>query len=67
MNHDWMLDVLEDLKSFANTHELERLAEHLDSTLNVAESDLATFGGATRVQKRNGSRLVGVHPSRRTC
>lgn len=36
MQHDWVLDVLADLKSFAQLNGLGALAEQLDDTMLVA-------------------------------
>lgn len=38
MEQDWVLDVLDDLKAFAQQNGMFSLAEHLDDTLIVAGS-----------------------------
>ncbi|MEM8554651.1 MAG: hypothetical protein AAGF71_07455 [Pseudomonadota bacterium] len=45
MTDDWVLDVLVDLKSFAQQNGMFNLAEHLDDTLIVAAAELAHHGG----------------------
>ena len=66
MAHAWILDVLEDLKSFAVQHDMERLTEQLDDTLGVASVDLAAASGDARGIKRNGPKLACVHGTHRT-
>lgn len=45
MRQDWVLDVLTDLKSFAQQNGMFTLAEHLDDTLIVAAAEIAAHGG----------------------
>lgn len=45
MEQDWVLDVLTDLKTFAQQNGMFNLAEHLDDTLIVAAAELAAHGG----------------------
>jgi hypothetical protein len=40
MTHDWILDVLSDLKSFARKNDLPILAEQLGDTQLIAMSEL---------------------------
>lgn len=40
MQHDWILDVLSDLRTFADNHEMGRLAEHLDDAILMAASEI---------------------------
>ncbi len=42
MKNDWIIDVLMDLRKFSAKNELKYLAEHLDDTIMVATSELAT-------------------------
>jgi hypothetical protein len=46
MTHDWILDVLRDLRSFARHNDMHRLAEQLDDTALVAMAEMrrATSG-----------------------
>ena len=42
MNSDWILEVLSELKLFAEQHDLPLLAEQLDDTAIVALSEIAS-------------------------
>ena len=42
MGHKWILDVLTDLRSFAQQNQLELLAEQLAQTAKVASVEIAT-------------------------
>ena len=42
MRNDWILDVLADLKSFAQTNGLPALAEQLRSTADLAAIEIAS-------------------------
>lgn len=42
MRSDWILDVLADLRSFAETNDLPRLAEQLDDTALIAMAEFAS-------------------------
>ncbi len=41
MNHDWMLDVLTDLETYAQNQGLSVLAERLNDTRSAARSEIA--------------------------
>ena len=41
MGYDWIFDVLEDLKSFAQANGLPALAAKAEETLKVAEQEVA--------------------------
>jgi predicted transcriptional regulator len=41
MKNDWILDVLADLKTFAEENELSDLARHLVLTKEIARKDIA--------------------------
>lgn len=45
MKYDWMLDVLADLKTFAQSNGLDRLAEHLEDTRIIAAAEIASVTG----------------------
>lgn len=53
MQNEWILDVLADLKSFAQKNGLPILAEHLDDTRYLALSELQSRPGRK-------SRVVGA-------
>jgi hypothetical protein len=46
MQHDWIIDVLSDLRTFADNHSLGRLAEQLDDTILMAASEIQSIDGA---------------------
>lgn len=46
MQHDWVISVLADLKTFAQCNGLDRLAEHIDDTMMVAAADISASAGA---------------------
>lgn len=41
MGHDWILDVLADLRSYAAQNDLHALSEQADEALRVARAELA--------------------------
>lgn len=44
MGHDWIIDVLTDLKTFAVANDLDALAAKLDDTQLVAEAEIGARG-----------------------
>lgn len=42
MAHEWVLDVLADLQSFARSNDLDELAAHLEEASFVATSEIRT-------------------------
>ena len=42
MGHKWIIDVLADLKSFAQANDLALLADQLEQTTNVAAAEIAS-------------------------
>ena len=54
MAHDWILDVLADLKTYAGKNGLSALAEQLDDTTLIAVTEIAsTEGKAPPAAMRN--------------
>ena len=41
MQHEWMIDVLNDLRAFSCNHKMHRLADQLDDAILVAVSEMA--------------------------
>ncbi|KJZ20828.1 hypothetical protein TW80_08785 [Loktanella sp. S4079] len=41
MGHDWIIDVLADLKRFASTHNLPLLEAQLEATTQIASAEIA--------------------------
>lgn len=44
MGHDWIIDVLTDLKTFAIANDLDALAAKLDDTQLVARAEIVSHG-----------------------
>lgn len=44
MPHDWIFEVLEDLRSFALANDLQALAAQINTTLKVAEAEVSARG-----------------------
>lgn len=47
MQHDWIIDVLSDLRTFADNHSLGRLAEQLDDTILMAAGEIKNIDSAS--------------------
>ena len=47
MGHDWIIDVLTDLKTFAAANDLDALAKKLVDTQLVARAELVSHGKGT--------------------
>lgn len=55
MGHEWIIDVLADLKSFAKQNDLPLLAVQLEDTALVASAEIATVVGNTSPITRGDS------------
>ncbi len=55
MSHDWILDVLSDLKTYARANGMPSLAAQLDDAAFVAAAELVS------ATERNGIGLFGQH------
>lgn len=55
MQNDWILDVLSDLRSFAQENGLPRLAQHLDETALLAAAEISNA-------RPGGGRAFSVDP-----
>ena len=51
MNHEWMIDVLADLRKFAKNQAMLELAEHLDDAIVLA---------VVEIRNNDGGRVVSV-------
>ena len=40
MQHEWMIDVLSDLRVYAENHEMARLVEHLEDSILIAAASM---------------------------
>jgi hypothetical protein len=45
MNHEWMLDVLTDLRAYAQKHKLQSIAEQLEDARHVAIAEFSGLNG----------------------
>ena len=59
MQNEWILDVLADLKTFAQKNGLGALAEQLDDTRLVAATELALTGEGTSTHDSRPANAVG--------
>ncbi|MGR3492476.1 MAG: hypothetical protein ACU0DW_10485 [Shimia sp.] len=50
MKDEWVIDVLNDLRSFARSNDLPRLSEYLDDALVVAHSELSQRSAKTEMR-----------------
>lgn len=55
MANDWILDVLADLKTFAQRNGLDALSEKLDDTTLIAAAELKAQGNSTDCRRREYS------------
>ncbi|RKF16108.1 hypothetical protein D6850_00620 [Roseovarius spongiae] len=61
MQNTWILDVLADLKTFAQNNNLGALAEYLDDTSLVAAAELASLGEGSSGHDRRSAGALGCH------
>jgi hypothetical protein len=59
MTHDWIIDVLIDLKTFARSNGLEALADQLDDSQMVAQIEIASHAKGTACGLRNDESVTG--------
>lgn len=57
MSHDWILDVLRDLRSYARQNGMHALAEQLDDTALVAMSEMRRGAPGARSGDRGNACL----------
>ena len=68
MGQKWIIDVLEDLKTFAQQNDLPVLAEKLQDTTQTALAEIAAeTEEASSVACINGTRSGGVPRQSRAC
>ena len=60
MPQEWILDVLTDLRDFANRNGLMGIAEQLDDTILVAAAELKQLGPDHSPVERNAKQVGGV-------
>lgn len=59
MKYDWILDVLVDLRAFAQANGLDALAEELEQTRVVASVEIASAGDMTGAWPNGEDRQKG--------
>jgi len=65
MRSDWVLDVLADLRNFAQANDLPKLAEQLDDTALIATAEFATRDERSAKRGRvRDEQNTGTHPFR---
>ncbi|WP_342076641.1 hypothetical protein [Yoonia sp. SS1-5] len=60
MGHEWIIDVLADLKSFAKKNDLPLLAAQLDDTALIASAEISTIFERTSPMKRGDCAGTGT-------
>ena len=61
MANDWMLDVLADLKSFAESNGLAVTERHLDQVINTVADELASMQGMAQGTARGIGHVREFH------
>ena len=59
MAHDWILDVLADLKAYANKNGLPALVTELDEATLVAATEIASSEGKAPISATQHARTSG--------
>jgi hypothetical protein len=59
--HDWILDVLADLKAFALSADLTNLAEQLDDTALIALAEIASVEEGIKRHAHAQDADIGTH------
>ena len=55
MSQEWIIDVLIDLRKFAEKNNLGRLAEQLDDTIHIAAAEISDLAQGGDVNERHDS------------
>ena len=63
MQHEWMIDVLNDLRAFSYNHKLLKLAEQLDDAILVAASEMASLEETTGMRPSDDQGFGNYHRS----
>lgn len=65
MRSDWIIDVLADLRCFAQANDLPLLAEQLDDTALIATAEIASRDERSAKRGHAGNEYqIGEHPVR---
>jgi hypothetical protein len=62
MRHDWVLDVLRDLKSYAARNDLPLLGAAVEQTLSVAQAEIEAVQGAAPTLTGHAAQGRGRRP-----
>lgn len=62
MKNEWILDVLADLRQFAQVNDLSVLAEQLDDTCLIAASELASKTEGHAAHDGRPASVIGLQP-----
>lgn len=60
MKYDWILDVLADLKTFAQSNGLDALAEQLDDTRLIAATEIVSLAERPTPEVRGDDAATGA-------
>lgn len=61
MKHEWILDVLADLETFAQANDLTALAEQLDETRSIATSEIISASDMAGLVVHGDDSSTGTH------
>lgn len=61
MSQEWMIDVLIDLRKFAEKNDMPRLSEQLDDTIHIAASAIAENVRKSTVSEPHDNKNGSVH------
>jgi hypothetical protein len=67
MSQDWMIDVLVDLRGFAQKNGLEKLADQLDDTIHIAAAELIAHARMKGAHDQNDSPARVSNRTRGVC
>lgn len=63
MPNEWILDVLTDLRLFAEQNGLSSLADQLDDTVLVAATEIASVGSSGGTNQKVDNGYAAIEPS----
>ena len=61
MKYDWILDVLADLRTFAQANGLDGLADQLDDTRLVAATEIVSMAERAGTARHGDDATTGTH------
>jgi hypothetical protein len=63
MEHEWILDVIADLRTFARQNELVDLASHMDTAWLLASAEIASSSKDIGAHEHSVATALGDHTS----